>query len=181
FIFASEIKAILQHPAVTPALNEEALYHYPTFVTTPPPQTLFADVGKLPAGHLLTIDRHGEVNIKQYWDALPSAAAAPDLTEAEHEANILRLLRESVGKRMMSDVPFGVFLSGGLDSSTNVALMAELSDAPVRTYSTAPRGHARYDELANARIVAERFGTEHHEVLIDEQEMRDFLPEMLYH
>jgi asparagine synthase (glutamine-hydrolysing) len=103
------------------------------------------------------------------------------MSEDEMVAEVRRLLRESVGKRMMSDVPFGVFLSGGLDSSTNVALMAELSDAPVRTYSTAPRGHARYDELAYARIVAERFGTEHHEVLIDEQEMRDFLPEMLYH
>ena len=82
---------------------------------------------------------------------------------------------------MMSDVPFGVFLSGGLDSSTNVALMAELSDAPVRTYSTAPRGHARYDELAYARIVASRFATDHHEVLVDEPEMRDFLPELIFH
>ena len=90
-------------------------------------------------------------------------------------------LRESIRKRMMSDVPFGVFLSGGLDSSTNVALMAELTDAPVRTYSTAPRGHARYDELPYARVVARHFGTDHHEVLVDEQAMREFVPELVFH
>src|SRR6266480_4436169 len=82
FIFASEIKAILQHPAVTPEVNEEALYHYLTFVTTPAPQTLFRNVQKLPAGHMLTINRHGEVRISQYWDALP--LASPRLTESEH-------------------------------------------------------------------------------------------------
>jgi asparagine synthase (glutamine-hydrolysing) len=82
---------------------------------------------------------------------------------------------------MMSDVPFGVFLSGGLDSSSNVALMAELTESPVRTYATAPRGHPRYDELAYARIVAERFATEHHEVLVDEEAMREFLPELSFH
>ena len=77
FAFASEIKAILEHPEVTPELNEEALYHYLTFVTTPAPQTLFKDIKKLPAGHMLTIDRRGEVNIKQYWDALPASAPKP--------------------------------------------------------------------------------------------------------
>ena len=82
---------------------------------------------------------------------------------------------------MMSDVPFGVFLSGGLDSSTNVALMAELTEAPVRTYSTAPRGHGRYDELPYARVVARHFGTDHHEILVDEQAMREFVPELVYH
>src|SRR5215471_20631167 len=72
FMFASEIKALLQHPAVTPEINEEALYHYLTFVTTPAPLTLFKDIHKLPAGHLLTIDRRGELQIHQYWDALPT-------------------------------------------------------------------------------------------------------------
>jgi asparagine synthase (glutamine-hydrolysing) len=81
----------------------------------------------------------------------------------------------------MSDVPFGVFLSGGLDSSTNVALMAELTDVPVRTYSTAPRGHPRYDELSHARAVSRHFGTDHHEVLLDENSMREFLPELVFH
>ncbi len=82
---------------------------------------------------------------------------------------------------MMSDVPFGVFLSGGLDSSANVALMAELTDAPVRTYATAPRGWARYDELEYARLVARRFGTEHHEVVIDENDAREALAVLSEH
>ena len=103
------------------------------------------------------------------------------MSEAEMVAAVRTRLRESVRKRMMSDVPFGVFLSGGLDSSTNVALMAELTDAPVRTYSTAPRGHARYDELPYARVVARHFGTDHHEILVDEPAMREFVPELVYH
>src|SRR5881398_2094187 len=80
-IFASEIKAILQHPAVTPEMNEEALYHYLTFVTTPAPQTLFRDVQKIPAGHMVVVNRDGEVRMKQYWDALPSAQPTANLTE----------------------------------------------------------------------------------------------------
>src|SRR5436853_2798668 len=103
FMFASEIKALLKHPAVTPEINEEALYHYLTFVTTPAPQTLFCGIQKLPAGHMLIVDRSGKARISQYWDALPSAS--PKLTDSEHEANILKLLRDSIKKRMMADVP----------------------------------------------------------------------------
>src|SRR6478672_9207157 len=181
FVFASEIKAILQHPEITPELNEEALYHYLTFVTTPAPQTLFKDIKKLPAGHLLTIDRRGEVNIKQYWDALPTATQANNLSEAEHEANILRLLRESIGKRMMSDVPFGVFLSGGVDSSANVALMSELMTQPVRTFTVGFDDCDELNELDSAREISQRFGTDHHEVMIGRKEMQKFLPELVFH
>jgi asparagine synthase (glutamine-hydrolysing) len=124
FIFASEIKAILKHPAVTPDIDEEALYHYLTFLTTPAPTTLFKDIHKLPAGHTLTLGRNGELAIKQYWDALPPRKEIAR-SDGEHKEEILRLLRDSIRKRMMSDVPFGVFLSGGVDSSANVALMSE--------------------------------------------------------
>ena len=115
---------------------------------------------------------------------MPPAAVSDEvaaMSEPEMVAEVRHRLRESVRKRMMSDVPFGVFLSGGLDSSTNVALMAELTDMPVRTYSTAPRGYARYDELDHARTVARHFGTDHHEVLVDEPAMRAFVPELVYH
>src|SRR5256886_8224224 len=95
FIFASEIKAILQHPAVTAEVNEEALYHYLTFVTTPAPQTLFREIQKLPAGHMLVLDRKGEALVTQYWDALPPASPRKVLSEKEHQANILELLRGS--------------------------------------------------------------------------------------
>jgi asparagine synthase (glutamine-hydrolysing) len=180
FIFASEIKAILKHPAVTPEINEEALYHYLTFVTTPAPQTLFRGIQKLPAGHLLVIDRAGEARVTQYWDALP--ALVPDeLTEAEHQVNILSLLRDSIKKRMMADVPFGVFLSGGVDSSANVALMSELMRQPVRTFTVGFHDCEELNELEAARAISKRFGTDHHEVMIGRKEMQKFLPELVFH
>src|ERR1043166_2822928 len=181
FMFASEIKAILQHPSVTAELNEEALYHYLTFVTTPAPQTLFKDIQKLPAGHLLTLDRRGEICVSQYWDALPSARQPEDLSESEHEANILQLLRDSIGKRMMADVPFGVFLSGGVDSSANVALMSELMTQPVRTFTVGFKNSEELNELDSARAISERFGTDHHEVMIGRAEMLKFLPDLVFH
>jgi asparagine synthase (glutamine-hydrolysing) len=179
FIFGSEIKAILQHPAVTAEINEEALYHYLTFVTTPPPQTLFRDIRKIPAGHLLVVERNGEVKLTQYWDALP--ASAPPLSEVEHQKNILNLLRDSIRKRMMADVPFGVFLSGGVDSSANVALMSELMSQPVRTFTVGFTDGEELNELDSAREISKRFGTDHHEVLIGREQMQQFLPELVFH
>jgi asparagine synthase (glutamine-hydrolysing) len=180
FIFASEIKAILEHPAVTPEVNEEALYHYLTFVTTPAPQTLFRQVQKLPAGHMLVIDRAGEGRITQYWDALPPLSPIVR-SEAEHQQNILELLRASIKKRMMADVPFGVFLSGGVDSSANVALMSELMTQPVRTFTVGFHDTEELNELDSARAISKRFGTDHHEVMIGRAEMLKFLPELVFH
>jgi len=180
FIFASEIKAILEHPSVTAEVNEEALYHYLTFVTTPAPQTLFRGVQKLPAGHMLIIDRGGEARLTQYWDALPPATPVVR-TEAEHQRNILELLRSSIKKRMMADVPFGVFLSGGVDSSANVALMSELMTQPVRTFTVGFHDTEELNELESARKISKRFGTDHHEVMIGHAEMLRFLPELVFH
>ncbi len=180
FIFASEIKAILEHPSVTPEVNEAALYHYLTFVTTPAPQTLFRGIQKLPAGHLLVINRTGEARLTQYWDALPPAAPVVR-TEAEHQRNILELLRSSIKKRMMADVPFGVFLSGGVDSSANVALMSELISQPVRTFTVGFHDTEELNELESARAISKRFGTNHHEVMIGRPEMMKFLPELIFH
>src|SRR2546421_2418811 len=180
FMFASEIKALLQHPAVTAQVNEEALYHYLTFVTTPAPQTLFQGVHKIPAGHMLMIDRAGDFRLTQYWDALPVESHAA-LTEREHEQNILNLLRDSIRKRMMADVPFGVFLSGGVDSSANVALMSELMSQPVRTFTVGFDDCEELNEMESARAISKRFGTDHHEVMIGREDMQKFLPELVYH
>src|SRR6267154_2033995 len=180
FIFASEIKAILEHPAVTPEVSEEALYHYLTFVTTPAPQTLFRNVQKLPAGHMLVVNRSGTADIKQYWDALPPVSPVIR-SEAEHQQNILELLRASIKKRMMADVPFGVFLSGGVDSSASVALMSELMTQPVRTFTVGFHDSEQLNELESARAISKRFGTDHHEVLIGREEMQKFLPELVFH
>ena len=183
FIFASEIKAILKHPAVTPELDEESLYDYLTFLTTPTPRTLFSNIKKLPAGHMLTVDRTGTIEIKQYWDALPTQdqSAVKGRGSEEHQQEILRLLRDSIRKRMMSDVPFGVFLSGGVDSSANVALMAELMAQPVRTFTVGFKDNQDLNELDSARAIAKRFGTDHHEVIIGREEMEKFLPDLIFH
>jgi len=180
FIFASEIKAILQHPSVTADMDEQSLYHYLTFLTTPAPTTLFRDIQKLPAGHVLTLKRDGTLNVQQYWDALPPAQPTVH-DESEHRAEILRLLRDSIRKRMMSDVPFGVFLSGGVDSSANVALMSELISRPVETFTVGFSDAEYLNELQSARRIAQQFGTNHHEVIISEKEMREFLPRLVFH
>ena len=180
FIFDSEIKAILKHPAVTAEVDERALYHYLTFLTTPAPSTLFRNIHKLPAGHMMIVGRDGTVQLKQYWDALPPAQT--DLkTSEEHQQEILRLLRESIRKRMMSDVPFGVFLSGGVDSSANVALMSELMSRPVDTFTVGFSDAEYLNELESARRIAVQFKTNHHEVIISEKEMLEFLPSLVFH
>ncbi|MER3427204.1 MAG: asparagine synthase (glutamine-hydrolyzing) [Pyrinomonas sp.] len=179
-IFASEIKAILAHPKVSTEMDDEALGEYLTFLAVPAPRTLFAGISKLPAGHMLLCTRDGSLKIERYWDALPPNAP-PKLTEEEHAAEILRLLRASIKKRMMSDVPFGVFLSGGVDSSANVALMAEEMTQPVRTFTVGFCDDDALNELAQARHVAQLFATDHHEILIGYKEMTEFLPRLVFH
>src|SRR5256714_818581 len=180
FIFASEIKAILQHTAVTAEVNEEALYHYLTFLTTPAPRTLFRGIQKIPAGHLLVIEPSGEARMTRSWDPMPPEWA-PMASEEEHQQRILDLLRESIRKRMMADVPFGVFLSGGVDSSANVALMSELMTQPVRTFTVGFHDAEELNELDAARALSKRFATDHHEVIIGREDMQRFLHELVFH
>ena len=182
-LFGSEIKALFRHPALQPRLAEDALSLYLTFATTPAPHTLFAGVEKLPPGHRLLIDvETGQRTLQRYWQPLPDAAELLVRREPEEYVERLEaLVRESIGLRMMSDVPYGAFLSGGVDSSLNVALMAELADRPVSTFSVAIAGDAASDELAFARTVAERYGTQHHEIVIGEQDFLDYLPDLVWH
>jgi asparagine synthase (glutamine-hydrolysing) len=179
FAFASEIKAILALGEIQRDVNLRAFYHYLSFLTTPAPETLFEGIYKLPAGHWLCVESSGEVRSQQWWSPLSTQLVERD--ESEIVATIRKLLEESIRYRMVSDVPFGVFLSGGIDSSTNVALMAQMMDRPVETFSIAFRGEAKYNELPYANIVAKRFGTNHHEVEIGMQDLMDFLPELIYH
>ena len=179
-LFASEIKALLEHPAISREIDEESLYHYLTFLTTPAPRTLFAGIHKLPAGCLLTCEAGGEVKITRYWDAIVDAPNQ-ELSEAETEQEVIRLLREAIEKRMMSDVPFGVFLSGGIDSTANVALMAELMTQPVRTFTVGFSDAPEFNEIEEARLVARHYKTDHHEILINQDELIEFLPQMIFH
>jgi asparagine synthase (glutamine-hydrolysing) len=182
-IFASEIKAILEHPSITRDIDEQALYHYLSFLATPAPQTLFAGIQKLPAGCMLTCDESGDVKITRYWDAIATRSDndASGMDERDVAEEVRRLLTESIGKRMMSDVPFGVFLSGGIDSTANVALMARLMDRPVRTFTVGFKDDPEYNEIDEARDVAREYGTDHHEILISQQDLIDFLPALVFH
>jgi asparagine synthase (glutamine-hydrolysing) len=181
FLFASEIKALLAHPDIIPALNEEGLIHYLSFLTVPAPQTLFRDIHKLPPGCTLTVDASGGMQSERYWDVLDHIEPLQETREEAIAERLLELLRESIRYRMVSDVPFGVFLSGGIDSSTNVALMAELMDRPVETFSIAFRGEAELNEFVYARQVARLFGANHHEIQIGEEEVLEFLPGLVHH
>ena len=172
-VFGSEVRAILRHPAVRAELDEDAFYDYLTFAFAPPPRTLFKGIHKLGAAEYMVVDATGTTQRERYWSpwSAEASAAVRAMGEEEMVSRTRELLADSIEKRMMSDVPFGVFLSGGVDSSTNVALMAERSSQPIRTFSTAPHGHPRYDELAYARMIVERFGTDHHEVVIDDDDL----------
>jgi asparagine synthase (glutamine-hydrolysing) len=179
-IFASEIKAILAHPSVSRDVDEEALYHYLTFLTTPAPLTLFAGISKLPPGCFLRCNRAGDIKIVRYWDAVGKETGQP-MSEEDTAAEVYRLLNESIKKRMMSDVPFGVFLSGGVDSTANVALMSRMMDRPVRTFTVGFKDNPEYNELEEARMVAREYGTDHHEVIITQQDLLDSLPDLIFH
>jgi asparagine synthase (glutamine-hydrolysing) len=178
-IFASEIKAILAHPAIAPDIDEEAVYHYLTFLTAPAPRTLFAGINKLPAGCMLICDERGRFTLIRYWDAMAGRVADMDQEECARE--LLRLLSDSIKKRMMSDVPVGVFLSGGIDSTANVALMSRLTAQPIRTFTVGFRDNPDYNELEQARLVARQYETDHHEVIISQQDLIDFLPDLIFH
>jgi asparagine synthase (glutamine-hydrolysing) len=188
FLFASEIKAILEHPDVSRDLEDVAVYHYLSFLTAPAPLTMFRGVYKLPAGHHVTLSSERDFEALCYWDALPTRnAEAIELSRMPLHAarsravdRVRQLLDEAVEKRLMSDVPFGVLLSGGLDSSAITGLMARHIQGRVRTFTVGFSDHERLNELDHARAVSRYFKTEHHEVLVDERAMRDYLPSLVH-
>jgi asparagine synthase (glutamine-hydrolysing) len=179
WLFGSEIRALLAHPDMTREMDSVAFWHYLTFIVTPAPLTLFKGVFKLPAGHTMTIDHTGKATARRWWDCVPSAASlysTSDLSEDDAVTELTRLLKQSIARRMVSDVPFGVLLSGGVDSSLNVALMSELMDRPVTTFTVGYEGKEDYNEFQYARRVATRYKTDHHETLINGREAQEFLP-----
>jgi asparagine synthase (glutamine-hydrolysing) len=180
FIFASEIKAILKHPDVKRKVNMDAFYHYLTFVSTPAPSTLFEGIYKLPAGHTLTVNEDGSTKVEEYWDVFDNVSPLVDKPESFYTESILDILKESVKYRMVSDVPVGIFLSGGVDSSTNTALFSELTNEPVKTFSIGFKDQESYNEFQYARKIAELFHTDHHEVVIDVDDLIGFLPELVF-
>ena len=179
WLFASEIRGLVAHPEVSPEMDRTAFWHYLTFIVTPAPLTLFRGIFKIPAGHIVSIDHEGRGTATQYWDCRPDASTTlteRDLSEDDAVAELTRLLKQAIARRMVSDVPFGVLLSGGVDSSLNVALMSELMSRPVTTFTIGYEGKEDYNEFQFARQVSKRYGTDHHETLITQKEAQDFLP-----
>lgn len=179
FAFASEIKALLpllRRREVDPI----ALAHYLTFVAVPPPRTLFAGISKLAPAETLVVTREGPRRPQRYWDPIEYRVQF-DGDAIDWEAELRFRLERSIDRRMMSDVPVGVFLSGGVDSSTNVALMSQLVDHPINTFSIGFRDAPKFNEFRWARQIADRFGTNHHEVLIDADDLWRFMPDLVFH
>jgi asparagine synthase (glutamine-hydrolysing) len=174
--FASELKALLQLPDMGRQLEPQALDLYLTYGYIPSPHTAFCGVRKLPPGHRLVLERSG-LRLERYWDFVPAERASRSLRE--YVVELQGRLREAVRSHLVSDVPVGAFLSGGLDSSTVVALMSLEGAHPVRTFSIGFR-EAQFDELPYARQVAERYGTQHRELVV-EPAVAGRLPELLTH
>ncbi len=169
-VFASEIKGVLAHQAVPCELEPKAISAYLTFGYVPTPDTFFAEIKSLPPGHTLTFEPGGEPVIERYWQLeLPGLNGGPralDIGLDEAAREVRRLLAEAIRRRLISDVPLGAFLSGGIDSSAIVALMAGVMGEPVKTFTIGFDDRDGFDERPYARAVAQRFGTEHHESVV---------------
>jgi asparagine synthase (glutamine-hydrolysing) len=180
FVFASEAKAILALSGFTPEIDSAALQSYLQLGYVPAPQSMFRGIEKLPPASLVVIE-DGRRRCARYW-SMP-AAVDRTLTEREWVERVRARLEESVRMQMVSDVPIGAFLSGGIDSSCVVAFMSRHSDRPVRTYAIGFEGgpaETFYNELPFARRIAERFGTDHHEIVV-RPDVVGLLPQLLWH
>lgn len=179
--FASEIKALLQDPEQKRAVNEEALYHYLSFLTTPAPQTLFEGIRKLHCATWLRIREDGSVVESRYWDALDHTQPLEGKSEDEIAERIVDTLRTAVRLRKVSDVPVGVFLSGGIDSSVNTALFSEGERSPIKCFSIGYDGEYRTyrNELHYARRMASLVDAEYHERILKLDDLLEFLPTMV--
>ncbi|HOD40437.1 MAG TPA: asparagine synthase (glutamine-hydrolyzing) [Candidatus Wallbacteria bacterium] len=179
-VFASEIKAILKDPARKREVNEEGLYNYLSFLAVPPPQTIFKDIYKVPCGNYLKIDASGSVHLKKYWDAFGLCGKIDTSDEETLAETLLEHIETSVRLRTISDVPVGVFLSGGIDSSVNAVLFSKVK-GKVETFSVGyDREYKSYpSELKYAKHVAGLCGANHHEVVIKQSDVLDFMPKMI--
>ena len=180
FLFGSELKTLLEDPSVPRDVDPAAVAEYLSLGYVASPRTIFTKIKKLPPGHVLVRDRQ-TTTIERYWDWADSfpAAGEPVWTEAEWTERLRDSLREAVRGRMISDVPLGAFLSGGIDSSAVVAMMASLSATPVKTFSIG-FADAAFSELPYARQVSEAFGTEHCEFIVEPETMEQVLPTLAW-
>jgi len=183
FAFASEIKALLEHPEISPRLEESLLPEYLAFGYLSGEQTLFSGIRKLMPGHWLELkfgDSEPALDIRQYWDVPAPPASPASRTEQDWVRECRRRLEETVQMRLMSDVPLGMFLSGGVDSSAIAGLMKRMVDTPIKTFSVG-YSEAQYSELEYARQVAAHIGSDHHEVQVGMTGFFNALPQLVWH
>jgi asparagine synthase (glutamine-hydrolysing) len=176
-IFGSEFSALLLHPDIGREVLPEAIHHYLSFMCVPAPLTAYRQIKKLEPGHSLRFTRAGEIKLERYWQ--PDFTKKTKLTEEEAGERAVELLREAVRVRLMSEVPLGAFLSGGIDSSTVVALMSEASSTPVKTFSIGFE-EQDFSELHHARRIAEHVGADHHEFIVRPDAL-EVLPTLVEH
>jgi len=180
-IFGSEIKAILQHPDVSVELDLNALSDYLSFRYVPAPHTLFKNIHLLPSGYWLKSDPQG-VKTQQYWDVEFTDTPYDPSRTPQYAAELEALIADCVERQLVSDVPFGAFLSGGIDSSSIVALMSQVLKQPVKTFSVGFAGVGEeHSELPYARLVAQKYQTDHHEVLVSAEDFVNDLPKVIWH
>ena len=175
-LFGSEMKSILQDPTVERRINSHALDLYLTHQCVPSPLTMFEGIYKVPIASMLICEK-GTIKTERYWDLEPSVEEG--LTEEDYSSKLLTLLKEAVRLRMISDVPLGAFLSGGIDSSIVVALMAEESSMPIKTFSIGFE-EEEFSEVQYARMIADRFGTDHQELIVTPN-ISDLIPKLVWH
>jgi len=182
FAFASEIKALLADPDIPRELNPRGLANFLSFGHAVAPDTIYRDIYKLLPGHYLIAQESG-IQTREYWDVgdEPQIAPGTTLAEQQYAEKILGLLDDSVRRRMIADVPVGAFLSGGVDSSAIVALMKRHATGAVKTFSLGFDIGGDYNELSDAGVVAQYFGTEHHELHIRDLDLVQTLHTLVYH
>lgn len=179
FLFGSEIKTLLAHPGAKAELNRSVLPEYLSFGYLSGQETLFDGVHKLLPGHFIEIDERGDLKIQPYWD-LPSSDNSVQKSERFYIETYRGMLEDCVSSHLMSDVPVGVFLSGGLDSSAVAALMAKARKAPIETFSVG-YDETPFSELTHAHAVANHIGSIHHEVRVSQKQFFDALPKLIWH
>jgi asparagine synthase (glutamine-hydrolysing) len=181
FFWGSELKALRAHPGCSPGIDRDAVAAYMRHAYVPAPRTIYRGINKLPPGCMLTLLPGAEPKIEPFWDARSIVSNAvrhrSDFSDAEATDRLEELLKDAVGRRLVADVPLGAFLSGGIDSSTVVALMQAQSNRPVRTY-TIGFDELGYDEAQNAKAVAAHLGTDHTELYVAPEHAREIIPRL---
>lgn len=179
FAFASEIKALLQLPEVERKVDNSALHHYLTYQYVPCPDTIFEGIKKLPPAHYLLYDRHGDIKIERYWKLHFNPGDQSHTDPREWEDRIRTELEEAIKLRLISDVPLGAFLSGGVDSSVVVGLMSKLNTKPVKTFSIGFE-EREFDEVSYATLVSQYYCTEHRNFII-KPNVIEILPKLVWY